>query len=134
MKKEYRAIIIMLAFVLVMVGYMWINQVQASSQNITDGIYEIEVGTDDKKAIDVIDAKRISGGNVQIFTKNNGDCQKIKIEQQQDGYYTLTFMHSNMLLDVANGKTANHTNVWQCNKHNSDAQKWMIKDLGDRIL
>ena len=36
-----------------------------------------------------------------------------------------------MLLDVANGKTEDHTNVWQCRKNGADAQKWMIKKCED---
>ena len=36
-----------------------------------------------------------------------------------------------MLLDVANGKTADHTNVWQCRQNGADAQKWVIKDAGN---
>ena len=48
-----------------------------------------------------------------------------------EGYYTITFLHSNMLLDVANGKTENHTNVWQCRKNGSDAQKWIIQECED---
>ena len=36
-----------------------------------------------------------------------------------------------MLLDVENGQTADHTNVWQCRANGTDAQKWIIKDVGN---
>lgn len=135
MKKIQIAIIGILTFILVLIIYMSAEPVKAAENEIiTDGIYEIEVGADSNKTLDIIDASMVSGGNVQIYTKNNGNCQKIKIKYQGDGYYTLTFMHSNMLLDVANAKTDNHTNVWQCRQNGADAQKWQIKDAGNRIL
>ena len=99
---------------------------------IEDGTYEIQTGVDSNKVIEVINASKISGANVQIFTRNtSADCQKVNVKYIGDGYYTLTFVHSNMLLDVSNGKTSDHTNVWQCNPNGADAQKWIIQDAGD---
>lgn len=135
MKKIKTLVIGIFTFILLLIVSIYANPVKAmEEQKIDDGIYEIEVGVDGSKALDVIDASTISGGNVQIYTKNNGKCQKVKVEYQNDGYYTLTFIHSNMLLDVANAKTDNHTNVWQCRKNGADAQKWQIKDVGNRLL
>ena len=109
------------------------NKVKAkiSTKTIEDGIYEIETALDSNKVLDVLDASKISGANVQIFTRNNAECQKVQVKYCEDGYYTLTFLHSNMLLDVSNANTANHTNVWQCRPNGADAQKWAIEDLGD---
>ena len=106
------------------------NKIEQEKE-IEEGLYEIETGVDSNKALDVIDASKLSGGNVQIFTKNKASCQKVIVKKEQDGYYTLTFLHSEMLLDVTNGNTADHTNVWQCRANNSDAQKWKIKDAGN---
>ena len=102
-----------------------------ATQTIKDGIYEIETGVDSNKALDVVNASMISGGNVRIYDKNKEDCQRVKVKYMGDGYYTLTFEHSKMLLDVSNGKIENHTNVWQCRPNGADAQKWVIKDAGD---
>ena len=41
------------------------------------------------------------------------------------------FLHSGKFLDVANAGKEAGTNVWQCWKNGSDAQKWTIKDVGD---
>jgi len=100
-------------------------------QTIQDGIYEIQLGVDKQKVIEVIDAKTYSGANVQIFSRNNAKCQKVEIKYVGDGYYTIKFRHSNMYLDVANGETADGTNVWQCRYNGSDAQKWIIKETKD---
>ena len=100
-------------------------------QTIQDGLYQIETGVSSTKVIEVFNASTISGGNVQIYTKNNNNCQKVNVKYEGNGYYSLSFYHSNKYLDVANGKTADGTNVWQCNKNGSDAQKWIIKNLGN---
>jgi len=100
-------------------------------QTIKDGIYEIEIGVDNQKVIEVIDAKTFSGANVQIFKRSNVPCQKVEVKYDGQGYYTIKFQHSGMYLDVANGETANGTNVWQCRYNGSDAQKWIIKETGD---
>ena len=131
MKRNISCILIFLILIITIQIFLGKNTVYASNNTIEDGIYEIEIGLDSNKALDVIDASKTSGANVQIFKKNNAYCQKIKVEYQKDGYYILTFIHSNKVLDVANGKTADHTNVWQCRENGTDAQKWIIQDAGD---
>ena len=100
-------------------------------RTIEDGIYEIELGLTNQKVVEVRDASEYSGGNVQIFARNNAKCQKVLIQYGNDGYYTIKFQHSGMYLDVANGETANGTNAWQCRYNGSDAQKWIIKEADD---
>ena len=104
---------------------------KAGQQTIEDGVYEIELSLDNNKVVEVIDASQISGGNVQVFQRNNAKCQKINVKYVGGGYYTLQFQHSGMYLDVANGEKADGTNVWQCRYNGSDAQKWAIEDLGN---
>ena len=106
-------------------------QTKAGEQTIADGLYEIELALDSNKVVEVVDAVTYSGGNVQIFQRNNAKCQKVNIKYVGNGYYTLQFQHSGMYLDVADGKTADRTNVWQCRYNGSDAQKWAIQDLGN---
>ena len=101
------------------------------TQTITDGLYEIETGISGSKAIDVLGGSKESGANVQIYTKNNASCQKVKVKYIGNGYYTMSFYHSDKYLDVRDGLTANGTNVWQWDYNGSDAQKWIIKDAGD---
>ena len=103
-----------------------------TKKTIEEGTYEIETGVSSNKVLDVIDASMQSGGNVQIYTRNTkADCQKVNVKYIGEGYYTISFVHSKMLLDVSNGNTSNHTNVWQCRENGADAQKWIIQDAGD---
>ena len=102
-----------------------------ATKTVEDGLYEIELALDSNKVVEVLEASQISGGNVQIYQRNDCNCQRVHIQYQGDGYYTIKFDHSGKYLDVADGKTANGTNVWQCNYNGSDAQKWAIQDLGN---
>ena len=107
------------------------QEIYEGTRTIEDGVYVIETGVSSIKALDVIDAVTYSGGNVQIYNKNNARCQKIAVKYVGDGYYTLQFRHSGKMLDVANGVGSDGTNVWQCTPNGSDAQKWIIKDSGN---
>ena len=98
---------------------------------IENGIYEIETGVNKNKCLEVTNASKSSGGNVHIYGKTRVYCQKVFVEYNEDGYYTLMFLHSGKFLDVANAGKEAGTNVWQCWKNGSDAQKWTIKDVGD---
>ena len=107
------------------------KEIITGEQTITDGMYEIELALDSNKVVEVLDASQNSGGNVQVFQRNNATCQRVNIEYVGDGYYTIEFEHSGMYLDVADGNTADGTNVWQCRYNGSDAQLWIIQDLGN---
>lgn len=100
-------------------------------KELEDGMYEIETKVNSNKVLDVSGANSYSGGNIQIYDRNNTNCQKVNIKYQGDGYYILQFVHSHKLMDVYAGQIADHTNVWQYNANGSDAQKWIIKSTGD---
>ena len=68
--------------------------------------------------------------NIQLYEYVQEDQQKFKVEYN-DGYYTITAIHSNKLLDVAHNEKKSGTNVWQHGFNNTDAQKWAIKEAGD---
>ena len=68
--------------------------------------------------------------NIQLYEYVQEDQQKFKVEYN-DGYYTITAIHSNKLLDVAHNEKKSGTNVWQHGFNNTDAQKWAIKEAGE---
>ena len=100
-------------------------------QTISDGLYEIEIGISGSKALDVLGGSKASEANVQIYSKNNAACQKVNVKYVGNGYYTMSFYHSDKYLDVCGGLTANGTNVWQYIENGTDSQKWIIKEAGD---
>ena len=96
-------------------------------QTVTDGVYEMELALDSNKVVEVIDASQASGGNVQVFQRNNAKCQRVNIKHVGNGYYTIQFQHSGMYLDVSNGETTNGTNWSRCSKMgNPRFRKWKL--------
>ena len=99
---------------------------------IIDGFYTIGAYTNPSVKLDVQDASRASGANVQLHTENGSNAQVVKISTNADGSYTITFPFSRKVLDVANGGRTPGTNVWQCTPFGNDMQKWYPKYAGDQ--
>ena len=100
---------------------------QASTQPISNGIYEIEWGLNNNKAIDISAAETKAGANVQIWDKCNGKQQRFELTYLKDGYYTIKNINSGKVLDVASAGKQSGTNVWQWESNSTDAQKWKIE-------
>ena len=99
---------------------------------IIEGFYTIGAYTNPSVKLDVQDASRVSGANVQLHSENGSNAQVVKISANADGSYTIAFPFSRKVLDVANGGRTPGTNVWQCTPFGNDAQKWYPKYAGDR--
>lgn len=101
----------------------------AEDDEIKEGYYVIRSSLDTTKVLDIADASKISGANVQLHEFNDSDAQKWKITKDGEGYYTLEARCSKMLLDVAGGVFQNGTNLQQCIKNNSDAQRFNMQHV-----
>ena len=97
---------------------------------IPNGIYTISSSLDENKVLDITEASDKDSANLQLWTKNNTDAQKFKINYVGEGYYELEACCSGKVLDVAEAENKCGTNVWQYQKNNTDAQKWLIKKAG----
>ena len=92
--------------------------------DIMDGIYCINVEADNSYVMNVNGNYIDDGASIDIMPNKNIDCQKFKIEKQDDGYYTITAQNSGKVLDVAGGSTASETNLQQRTYDGSSGQKW----------
>ena len=101
------------------------------SKTINDGYYYISSGLDENKVIDISEASKLTGANVQIWQNESVAQQKFYIKYDGNGYYTIKNVNSGKMLDVANGQTERGTNVWQWTSNSTDAQKWVILKTSD---
>ena len=101
------------------------------SRTINDGYYYISSALDESKVIDISEASKLTGANVQIWQNESVTQQKFYIKCDSNGYYTIKNVNSGKLLDVANGQTERGTNVWQWTSNSTDAQKWVISKTSD---
>ena len=101
--------------------------------------FEIRSKINNNYCLDLTDGKISNNTKVQLYKCNSTAAQRFKfvevLESKQtieDGTYTISnSSNENLVVDVANGKTVNKTNIQLYNSNNTDAQKWNIKYLND---
>lgn len=101
----------------------------AEKVEIEEGVYEILSGVKENMALDISDASKNSGANVQIYRYNGTTAQQFWIKKVGNDY-TITPICSGMALDVAGGTKKSGTNVQQYYHNNTDAQKWQFRSTG----
>ena len=111
----------------------YFNEVKAADnkKTIDNGTYVIKSAINEKYVIDISNALKTDGANVQTWSNASVNQQKFKVEYISNGYYKITSVNSNKVLDVAGGLKTAGTNVQQFESNNTDAQKWLIKDAGN---
>lgn len=102
----------------------------AKEVEIEEGVYEILSGVKENMALDIADASKNSGANVQIYRYNGTTAQQFWIKKAGNDY-TITPVCSGMALDVAGGTKKSGTNVQQYYHNNTDAQKWQFRSTGE---
>lgn len=114
------------------------NQQFMLTQN-DDGSYKIRTRVSgENSAIEVADASKTSGANVQEWEVNGANCQDWILELATDSgcamdeklVYTFENANSGMVMDVEAGLMADNTNVQQWTSNDYDCQKWVLKSFG----
>ena len=103
-----------------------INYSEKAEKTISDGTYTIKSAINDKFVLDIDNASKSNGANVQIYQSNGTNAQKFKVKYLNNGYYTIESANSGKVLDVDNAGKNQGTNVQQYGSNNTDAQKWII--------
>ena len=102
----------------------------SSSQAIADGTYVISTKLNTNYVLDIADASKSNGANLQLWKNNGSSAQTFKVTHVGSGYYQIVNTNSGKAIDVQNGDKAAGTNVWQYQINNSDAQIWKIVSAG----
>ena len=103
-----------------------INYSEKAEKTISDGTYTIKSAINGKFVLDIDNASKSNGANVQIYQSNGTNAQKFKVKYLNNGYYTIESVNSGKVLDVDNAGKNQGTNVQQYGANNTDAQKWII--------
>ena len=105
------------------------NLIETGVKSISDGIYTIRSGANDKYVLDVAYASFAENANVQLWTDVSASEEKFRVNYLNNGCYQITAIHSNKSLDVQDAGMTPGTNVQQHSLNGSSAQQWIIKDL-----
>lgn len=97
------------------------------SRSYEDGYYTINSVLDSSKVLDINNAMKTNGTNVQLYMANSTNAQVWYLKYLNNGYYSITSaMNPKISLDVANGGTTSGTNLQIFKNNNSEAQQWLL--------
>ena len=104
---------------------------QPGTRTLEDGTYRIATTLNRNVGLDISNASRNNGGNVQIWNYDDVEQQQFNIVYDGKGYYTIIPINSGKVIDIEGGSNLQGTNVQQYENNGTSAQKWVIKDLGN---
>lgn len=120
------------------IAYLRPNYPESSStaqtnvvQIVSNGTYMLAPQCAPDSRLDVRNASKANGGNIQIHQQNYHVAQQFVFHHVGGGYYKITAKVSGKMVDVQGGETASGTNVWQYQYNGTDAQLWKLEDAGD---
>lgn len=105
-----------------------------------DGSYTIYTKASDcKSVVEVADASRNSGANVQQWESNGNACQHWTLERVMDTgtkldttkIYSIKNANSDLYLEVINAARENGANVQQWGMNGNACQQWVLNDAGN---
>ena len=108
------------------------TKVEAGSQTIEDGLYEISSIITDSKVLSLEGDNVINGTLIKNLNNTNSKTQKWNIKYLNNGFYSIvSYADSGKTLDVKNGETAKGNNLQLWSDSQSVNQQWLIKETGD---
>ena len=97
------------------------------TKTISTNTYELAVGADSSKAIEVSGNNKNNNAQVAIWAFGNARWQKFKLEYV-DGYYKIIATHTGKCLTVKGNNINSGTEIVQSDYTGALGQKWMIVD------
>ena len=109
-----------------------VNENEAPTHIYEEGYYTINSKLANNKVLDVDNAKKANGTNVQLYQSNNSVAQIWYLKKLDNGYYAiLSSMNPEVALTAASGDRTNGVNVQISKYTDLDTQKWAIKNAGN---
>ena len=102
----------------------------------SDGSYKILTRiSGGKSAVEVVNASKESGANIQQWEINGANCQNWVLEEASNPgavmdttvLYEFENVNSGLVMDIVEGKMAANTNVQQWGSSGSDFQRWTLE-------
>ncbi len=101
------------------------------TKTINNGIYLIEPSTDTSKTLEIPRSSLVTGEKLGVWNKNSTVNQKFEFTYRDNGYYTISAVHSDKYLDISEGSKNDGAEVIQWNYHGGNNQQWKIQDAGN---
>lgn len=115
----------------VMMNKLFPNASPYERQELKNGVYTISSAMNSSKVMDVSNASRADGANVQLWSSNNTNAQKFNVKyKKSDGSYIISPLCSGKSLDVYLAGKEMGANIQQYSKNGTNAQKWYLIPAG----
>lgn len=101
------------------------------TKTIDNGIYLIESSADTSKTLEIPRSSLVTGEQLGVWNKNSTVNQKFEFTYRDNGYYTISAIHSDKYLDISGGSKNDGAEVIQWNYHGGNNQQWKIQDAGN---
>ncbi|WP_300963675.1 RICIN domain-containing protein [uncultured Dubosiella sp.] len=95
-----------------------------NAKTLSDGYYTIATMMNTGKMLDVFNASKTNGANIQIYSSNGTDAQLFQVSHSGN-YVKIMNVSSGKVLDVAGGVAKPNTNVQQFQWNGSESQLWI---------
>ena len=106
--------------------------IQLGSHSFCDGDYYITSALNNNKVLDIDDGQISNNkANAQLWDLLNWENQIFTIKHIGEGYYSIVCKKSGKCLEIEGGYASAGTNVQQYDSNGTDAQQWVIKEVGD---
>ena len=103
--------------------------VAATKNPIPDGWYMMVSGSSDNRVLDIHNWSQDNGGNLEIYQKNNTTNQRFYLKYRDNGYYTISVLHSGKYLHKANSGKSDDVHQWD--GYGADNTYWAVEDAGN---
>jgi glycosyl hydrolase family 62/ricin-type beta-trefoil lectin protein len=123
-----RALVTLLAFVLVATAAVALNASAASAATVDTSAWYVLVNRNSGKAMDVAGTSTADGAVIQQWARHDGANQQWQFVDSGDGYYRLKSKNSGKILDVNAQSTADGAKVQQWTDLNGANQQFRLAD------
>lgn len=106
-------------------------QSETVSSPIEPGTYLLKSVISSSRVVDISDASKSDGANVQLWSYNQTAAQLFELVVDENGWYTIRNVCSKKVLDVAWGQASAGANVHQYAPNDTPAQKWNAIENAD---
>ena len=106
----------------------------AGSSGASEGAYALTPLVNSKVVAEVRRSSKANGANVWVYTGNGGDHQKLYVESEGNGFYTLWVVGTGKVLSQASASIVPGNNVVQRAYGSSATQRWSIRKNDDGTL
>ena len=105
----------------------WISNITEDERTFDNGAYELAIGKEPSKAVEVPGGSKDNGAQLGIWDYGNAYWQKFRFEYDK-GYYKIIAGHTGMSLTVKDSNLVAGTEIIQDEYQGLDSQKWILRD------